>query len=61
MKLKDKTTIKTLREMIGKKIRTRTSRAVVEITSIELEKDETWFVGHETGGRKRKIPLKWIH
>lgn len=59
MKLNDKTTVKTLREMIGKKIRTRTSRATIEITDIELTKDETWFVGHE-GSRKRRIKLEHI-
>lgn len=60
MKLKDKTTVKTLREMIGKKIRTRTSRALIEITDIELNKDETWFVGYE-GDRKRRIPIGRVH
>jgi hypothetical protein len=60
MKLKDKTTVKTLREMIGKKIRTRTSRAVIEITDIELNKDEMWFIGYE-GDRKRRIPIGRVH
>jgi hypothetical protein len=59
MKLSEKTTVKTLREMIGKKIRTRTSRALVEITDIELTKGETWFVGTE-GSKKRRIKLEHI-
>lgn len=59
MKLSDRTTVKTLREMIGNKIRTRASRATVEITDIELTKDETWFVGTE-GGKKRRIKLEHI-
>lgn len=59
MKLSDKTTVKTLREMVGKKIRTRTSRALVEITDIELTKDETWFVGTE-GSKKRRVKLEHI-
>lgn len=59
MKLSDKTTVKTLREMIGKKIKTRTSKALVEITDIELSADQTWFIGYE-GSRKRRIKLEWI-
>lgn len=59
MKLTDKTTVKTLREMIGQKIKTRTSRASIEITGIELTPDETWFLGKE-GNRKRRIKLEYI-
>jgi hypothetical protein len=59
MKLTDKTTVTTLREMIGQKVRSRTSRALIEITDIELTKDETWFVGFE-GSKKRRIKMEHI-
>ena len=60
MKLNDKTTVKTLREMIGMKIRTRTSRETIEVAGIELTEYETWFIGFE-GNRKRRIPIERVH
>jgi hypothetical protein len=60
MKLKDNTTVKTLREMIGKKIRTRTSRETVEITEIELTEDDTIFIGY-SGKMKHRIPIERVH
>ena len=59
MKLKDDTTIKTLREIIGQKIMTRSSRSPIKITGIEVTGDETWFLGLD-GSRKRRIKPQYI-
>lgn len=59
MKLNDDTTIKTLREFIGQKIMTRTSRSTIKVTGVEITDNEAWFIGLE-GGRKRKIKPQYV-
>lgn len=59
MKLSDTTTIKLIREFIGQKIMTRTSRTPIKIVGIEITEDEAWFIGYE-GTRKRKIKPQYI-
>lgn len=60
MKLNDKTTVKTLREMIGKKVKTRTSREAIEITAIELTADDTVFIGYGRHNMKHRIVIERI-
>lgn len=59
MKLNDDTTIKTLREFIGQKIMTRTSRSPIKVTGVEITDNEAWFIGLE-GSRKRKIKPQYV-
>lgn len=59
MKLSDTTTVATLREFIGQKIMTRTSRSPIKVTGIEVTENEAWFLGLE-GSRKRRIKIQYI-
>jgi len=59
MKLNDDTTIKTLRELIGQKIMTRTSRSPIKVTGVEITDNEAWFIGLE-GSRKRRIKPQYV-
>lgn len=59
MKLKDKTTLAELRELIGKIGHTRTTKHDYTVEGLEIDKNEIFVLTRENG-RKRRITLKYF-